>query len=57
MLTGTSFISLLAKPSGVARAKEKKKKKWIMKPTLHFLYVPAGLKVYYQYSLVDKKRG
>ena len=24
-----------------------------MKPTLHFLYVPADLKVYYQYSLVQ----
>ena len=33
----------------------KEKKKSIMKPTLHFLYVPADLKVYYQYILVYKK--
>ena len=28
-----------------------------MKPMLHFLYVAADVKVYYQYILVHKKRG
>ena len=37
--------------------REKKKKKSIMKPTLHFLYVPVDLKVYYQHIPVHKKRG
>ena len=49
------IILLLADPPGVTRVKEIKK--WIMKPTVHFLYVPADLKVYYQYSLIDKKGG
>ena len=37
--------------------REKKKKKSIMKPTLHFLYVLADSKVFYQYILVHKKGG
>ena len=46
---------ILADTPGVAS--EKKKKKSIMKPTLYFLYVPADLKVYYQYILAHKKGG
>ena len=45
---------LLADPPSIAR---ERKKKSLMKPTLHFLCVPADLKVYYQYNLVDKKGG
>ena len=45
LFDGFLFIYLLADPPGVAR---ERKKKSIMKPTLHFLYVPADLKFYYQ---------
>ena len=51
----TFLYIILADPPGVARGK--KKKKIDSETNVTFLYVPADLKVYYQYTLVHKKGG